>query len=91
MGFEPIDKDPNAILDYGWDWSVWLPSGDVLVASTWVADSGLTVTLSAFDGGTAVVWLSGGTVGKTYKVVNHIITSEGRQDDRTILIKVVQK
>lgn len=81
-------KDPQAVLDYGYDWSTWMVTGDTIVASSWAADAGVNVTANTFDATTTTVWLSGGTVGEVYKVVNHITTSDGRQDDRTIYVKV---
>lgn len=84
-------KDPAAILDYGYDWSEWLPEGDAIIASSWVADTGINVTANTFDASTTTVWLSGGAVMETYKVVNHITTTDGRQDERTIYVKMRNK
>lgn len=28
--------DPNATLDYGWDWPRWLEDGDTIESSTWI-------------------------------------------------------
>lgn len=85
-----FDKDPNAILDYENDWSAWL-DGDTITASTWTAPTGITATTSSNTTTTATVWLSGGTIGETYKVVNHITTTAGRQDDRSLVIRMVSK
>lgn len=27
-------KDPNAVLDYQWDWSAWLPDDDTIASAT---------------------------------------------------------
>jgi hypothetical protein len=83
-------KDPQAVLDYTNDFSAWL-GVDTITASTWTPPSGITVTTSSNTTTTATVWLSGGTLGETYRIVNHITTSAGRQDDRTIVIKMVSK
>jgi len=40
---------------------------------------------------TATIWLSGGTSGVTYRIVNHIVTAAGREDDRSIYIRVADK
>jgi hypothetical protein len=37
------------------------------------------------------VWLSGGTPGYPFTIVNHIVTDQGRQDDRTITIRVRER
>ncbi len=38
----------------------------------------------------AVIWLSGGTVGKTYVIQNRIVTVAGRQEDESFGILVVE-
>ncbi len=83
-------KDPQAILDYVIDWSDWL-DGDTITASTWTAPTGITVDSDSHTTTATTVWLSGGTLGETYSLVNHITTAAGREDDRTIKIKVVSK
>lgn len=83
-------KDPDAVLDYHIDWSKWL-DGDTISASTWDAPTGITIDSSDFTSTTAVVWLSEGTEGSTYKVVNSITTSDGRSDDRTLFINVRER
>jgi hypothetical protein len=42
----------------------------------------------AISGGVATVYLSGGSVGSNYAVVNRITTAAGRVDERTITILV---
>jgi len=79
-------KDPDAVLDYQVDWSDWLDS-DTISTSTWTVPSGLAEDSASNTTTTATVWLSGGTAGTSYTVVNHIVTAEGREDDRSIIIK----
>lgn len=86
-----FNKDPDAVLDYQIDWSKWLPSGDTITASSWDADSGITVDTSSFTATSTTVWLSGGTNLTTYSVTNHITTDDGREDDRTITIAVKEQ
>lgn len=82
-------KDPDAVLDYKIDWSDWLePLTDTIAASSWTADTGITIDSNSFDDDETVVWLSGGTTGTKYGVTNHITTAGGREDDRTIYIKI---
>lgn len=78
-------KDPNAVSDYAVDWTL-NTGGDSITASTWTPDSGITVNSSSFTTTKTVVWLSGGTLGVNYRVVNHITTAGGRQEDKTIII-----
>lgn len=89
MAFKAV-KDPNAKLDYGFDWSAWL-DGDTISASSWTVPTGLTQSVSpapSFSATTTTIWLEGGTAGEKYSVSNHITTTAGRQDDRTIVVSV---
>jgi len=81
-------KDPSAILDYGFNWHDWLTGDEVIIESSWTVDSGLTKVSDGFTVEITSVWLSGGTVGSDYNVVNHIRTSQNREDERTLIIKV---
>lgn len=89
-----IVKDPDAVLDYAIDWgSNWL-SSDTIASSSWAVsgpDDSLTVDSDSNTTTTATVWLSGGTRHATYTVTNSIVTAEGREDDRSIVIRVENK
>ena len=84
-------KDPAAILDYAFDWSTWLTSGDSIVSATVVAETGLTVDSSAASGTAVTAWLSDGEPGDLYGVTCQVVTPAGRVDERTMLIEVVQR
>jgi hypothetical protein len=84
-------KDPSAVLDYVFDWTEWLATGETITDHTITADTGITVDSSTEDDGKVTVWLSGGTAGINYKVACLITTSAGRTDERTIWIKVVER
>ena len=91
-GKATITKDPQAVLDYSWDWAAWLAAvSDTISSISIAADTGLSVASSAFVGGVVTAWLSGGTAGTTYRVVCHITTAGGRQDERSVFIKVVER
>lgn len=77
-------KDPNATLDYGFDWAKWLGT-DTITTSTWVV-TGATKNSDTHDTTTTTVWLSGGIVGTQIVATNHIVTAGGRTDDRTMTI-----
>lgn len=52
-------KDPDAVLDYGVDWTAWLGS-DTIVTSTWVVSpTGLTAERGANTPRTTTIWLRG--------------------------------
>jgi len=83
-------KDPDATLDYKFDWagltngqtgatSDWLDTvnSEIITAITVTAPAGITVDSSAItDSGTSVtVWLSGGTHGQIYDIACKITTN----------------
>ena len=86
-------KDPDAILDYKFDWSEWLEAGEVIASHTMTVDAGLTNVSSSNDDDSATIWLSGGTAGGSYNVVCRITsnTLPARVEDRTMRILVVQR
>lgn len=88
-----ITKDPNAVLDYGFDWSGWLQDGETISDSEWSVDgTGLTIESDTNDDTSTTVWLSGGTVRSyPYTVTNRITTSAGRTDDRSIQVYVAER
>ncbi len=81
-------KDSDAILDYGFDWSNWLDVGETIVESTWTVSDGLTKISDTHTETVTKVWISGGTIGNDYTIVNHIITSNGKEDERSHIIRV---
>ena len=86
-----FQKDPSAALDYTVDWQQWLPPQDRITAVTWTVTSGLTNASSSFSTSDATIWLTGGTDGTTYDVTCEITTLEGRIDDRTFRVEVVNR
>ena len=88
-----IEKDPDATLDYGFDWSAWLASGETISTVDWTIATGLDEdSLGEVTGSdTAKIWLSGGTAGENYSVACLITTSAGRVDERTLTIRVLER
>jgi hypothetical protein len=81
-------KDPNDVLDYEVNWSQWLPTGDTIATSEWFVPDGITQDSESNTNTTTTIWLSGGTAGQSYALTNRITTTQGRQRDRTITIRV---
>ena len=86
----------DAKLDYSFDYEPWL-EGDTLSASTWEitpVDADASIANPSyppvFTATTATVWLVGGKTGQRYELTNHITTAAGRQDERTIIVTIVQ-
>ena len=94
MAYE-VKKDPNADLDYGFDWTAWLGAADTITESTWVVPSacGLTTHSSSIstDGRVPTVWLKSGNAGGAYAATNHIKTAAGREDERSLRVTVVDR
>ncbi len=84
-------KDPDALLDYGFRWDKWLMEGDTILDSLWFAEEGITIESDDRDATKTRVWLSGGEIGKVYRVTNRIWTVGGRIDDRSFLVRIEQK
>ena len=88
MPYTSFVKDPNANLDYAFDWSDWLAVGETISTYVLTVPAGLTKGAESELSGKVVVWLSGGTVNTTYLVACKMTTSLGRIDERTIEIDV---
>ena len=93
-------KDPSAVLDYVFDWSEeWLATGETIALHpdtgqkliTITVPTGITLDSWSESDGEITVWLSGGTVGTTYRVECEITTSAGRKDERSMWIRVADR
>lgn len=84
MGLKWPAKDPDEVLDYKVDWSKRL-GADTIASSTWpVVPSGITLLTSTNQPKSTTAWLSGGTEGQTYSLVNRITTASGRVMEQTV-------
>ncbi len=88
-------KDPDAELDFTFDWSRWLAANETITAFVVNTTPGITVApngkaTSQIDG-TIRVWLGGGTAGQRYSIACRVTTSGGRVDERTIRVTVVDR
>lgn len=84
-------KQPGETLDYDLECDEWLTDDDfVTSAVSTVTPNGLTVQSPlVFDSGLKVkVWISGGTVGTTYKVQTTMTTAAGRVKEAEFKIKL---
>ncbi|RSO50671.1 hypothetical protein DMH15_00750 [Streptomyces sp. WAC 06725] len=84
-------KDPDAVLDWRWDWTDWLADGETITASTMTVSAGLVLTRDFYSPTSAAAWLSGGTPGTPYLVANRIVTSVGHTDERSVTIRVTNR
>jgi hypothetical protein len=80
-------KDPSDVIDYVIDWSGVL-GADTISTSTWSIPAGITQNSESETTTTATIWLSGGTSGTDYPIVNTIVTAGGRTWSRTFVVPV---
>ena len=83
-------KDPDAVLDYEFDWSVWLAAGETIASKT-VTVTGVTLDSSPNDDTSVIAWVSGGTAGAVARVACRITTSAGRTDERSIRLRIIER
>lgn len=93
-----IDKDPDAVLPYVFDWTDWLDGdtiGDAEMLLSPVEDGGVTVDTTLHDENTVTAWLSGGNIGVNYTLTCRVYpvvgAGRGMQDDRSILVRVKER
>jgi hypothetical protein len=80
-------KDPEELLDYGVDWTKPL-AGDLITGSAWAVPDGIVdAGNQSFDDTTTTIWLSGGTHGETYELINTINTAGGRIRELTCKLR----
>ncbi len=91
-------KDPDEVLDYRIDWlgtasdpGPMYGESDTISDSLWVVPAGISKESDSHDDGSVTIWLSGGTVGETYEILNRITTTDGRVFDQTVKLKVKSK
>lgn len=86
-------KDTPEILDYQFDWAAnaYLAAGETILTSIITVPTGITINTQTHDTTTSTVWLSGGTIGTTYKLVCTITTNQGRTCVRHLNIKMGEK
>lgn len=82
-------KTPGEILDYSFNWEPWL-NGDTISSSSWTPDTGITVASHDHDTQATTVWLDGGALDTKYRVVNRVVTANGRTAERTLNLHIVK-
>ena len=78
---------PTENLDYKVEYKDELGT-DTISSNAWTVPADLTNVLEEIVGTQSVLWLTGGTSGKTHIIVNEMTTSSGRVYKVTFKIKV---
>lgn len=85
-------QDPSAIRAYQIEWAaILVPASDLPLTRVWsaVGSSGsLTVVDGGLDATRAVVTLSGGTAGVTYRVTCRLTTAFGDREERSFYVRI---
>jgi hypothetical protein len=86
----PLPKDPDAVLDYQFDWSQYLQAGETILTSTFivVGSDSLVLSNESVAGGVTTFWAAGGVSGEAAQITNRITTDQGRTDDDTALLRI---
>jgi hypothetical protein len=92
-------KDPEEVLDYGFDWSPRALDEDLIESTTAevvtgdvVIDShGVAEVEGVLTGHGTVTWLSGGTAGTACEINLHAVTAGGRELEQTLKIKIKER
>lgn len=88
-------KDPGARIDYAVDWGAAYLDGQAVSASSWAVEpdeaGGIAIAAHAFDAARASVTLSGGMIGRLYRVTNRVTLTDGQIDERSIALRVEQR
>lgn len=85
---ERATKDPAAREDFSIDWSLRTTGGNDIVSSSWTVPTGITKVSDAATTSTTLIRLSGGTVGKVYRIRNVVTLEDGQILAKTIDIYV---
>ena len=83
-------KSPNEVHDFQMDYSDEL-GADTINTSTWTLDSGITKDSDSNTDTTVKAWVSSGTLGKTYKVLNKIVTEAGRTHEKVWYLRIQEQ
>lgn len=85
-----FQKDPSTTLDYGIDYALWMSSGDTISSSVF-SGGGLSVTSQSISSHTAICFVtSGGTSDALYKISNRIVTTQGRTEERSFYLHIIE-
>ena len=88
-------KDPQSRVDYAIDWGAGYLVGQTIAGSAWsvvpVEPDGVAIDAAAFEPSRTTATLSGGMAGRVYSVCNRVTFSDGRSDDRSIIVRVEER
>lgn len=88
MGF--FVKHPDAVLDYGFDWSA--TTGSMIAESDWsVEPVGAQVSAQGVAGNRTGATISGGDAGRVYRITNRVAFVNGERDARVLSLRIAER
>lgn len=85
-------KDPEAVLEYGVDWTDALSPEVEILSSAWrvrpVEPGGIHIGADHVRDGIAAAMLGGGLPGHVYEVGNLVTLSDGSTDERSLMLRL---
>ena len=93
-GKKTILHDPDAVLDYTFNWTAWLNTViDKIISIDFIVTNSINAVVVAqyFSDTHATAWVAGGIPGEKITLRCRIYTLEGRIDDRTGYLKVKER
>ena len=85
---DTFSKQPGETLDYDFDFTDWMPTGDAIASSVVTAESGVTLGTKISTDTVIKQFISGGTDGQKYKVTCKITTNDGRIKELELMLKI---
>lgn len=91
-----IAKDPDAVLDYSFDWATegWLAEGESISTYS-ISVDGVTLDSHSRSGGVVTAWVSGGTAqpGEVASITCSVTTNSvpARTDNRTVYLRIRER
>lgn len=88
-------KDPQARIDYAIDWIPGFLGSASIAESAWSVSpeepGGIAVDTASTLGAKTIAVLEGGVPGQVYRVTNRVTLSDGRADERSIVLRAEQR
>jgi len=87
-------KDPASTVDYSFDWSGWLTSGELITSAIWSLDptsaNAPALGTEIAVGSTRGIYVSGGTAGYRYRLACKVETDAGRVAERSLTLRIME-
>ena len=83
-----IPKDPDAQLNYSFDYSDWLETGDLIASYLLIDSTDITIESQSNTDTVVTAVISGGIANAEETLTCRVTTTNGLIDDRTIILEM---